>query len=131
MNTQDQELIDEIMDESKVGQFDQAKLPEAPASANTRIKTKSGRQWQITMRTATVHDLIKQIDALDQLFDSKGWAVPQWQAEDVQAPKPEEKPCPTCGKGTLRKLKVKKAGANFGKEFWGCSDRNCKHFEWA
>lgn len=81
----DRKDIDEVLDEANlVARQDNSVLPEAPASANVRVKTKSGRQWQITMRTSSMKKLVEQIEAMDDLFNSKGWDVPNWQKEEVE-----------------------------------------------
>jgi hypothetical protein len=135
MNKQDEKTADEVLDEATLKMKEQdTMLPEAPASANVRIKTKNGFQWQITMRADKVSKLIAQMEISEDFFISKGWVVPNWQSEGDEK-KPfvapvEEKPCPEC-KSILRKLQVKKEGKNKGRWFWGCSNKNCKFFEWA
>jgi len=87
----DRKDMDEALDEANVAaKENMSELPEAPASANTRVKTSSGRQWQITMRTSSMLKLVQQIQAMDDLFDSKGWVVPNWQKEEKNTPLPIE-----------------------------------------
>ena len=134
-----EDKTDEILDEVKLNQEELEEnkdLPEAPASATVRIQTPGGFEWMLTMRTKRVGQLVKQIEALEDLIESKGWKVPDWQtngrkeAQTVKKQKVETKKCPECG-STMYLRTVKKPGKNQGRKFWSCSNKNCNHFEWA
>lgn len=127
---------DEVLDIAKLKTTEkQDKLPEAPASANVRIKTKRGYQWQVTMRTETMSQLFKQIEAVENLLETKGWTVPEWQQEKKSTGQTsfknfETKTCPKCG-SKMYKHQVKKEGKNKGRWFWSCSNKSCNEFQWA
>lgn len=46
---------------------------EAPASANVRVKTQNGFEWQFTMRDETVKELIVKIVTMEKIFKEKNW----------------------------------------------------------
>lgn len=84
-------------DDLKEMNLDKPKSTEAPASANTRVQLPSGRQWQITMRTEKVSDLINHIEELEKVLDNKGWMVPEWQQKPANATTAPAEACPKCG----------------------------------
>lgn len=132
---EERDAIDEVLDEAnlKAREKSQENLPEAPASANTRVQLPSGRQYQITMRSSSMKDLVEQITFMEDYFDSHNWLVPQWQQKDGGGQKQQsylEKDCPKCD-DKIRLMTVKKDGPNKGKEFWGCKNKSCGHFAWA
>lgn len=124
--------IDKILDTAKVASREENKpLPEAPASANCRVKTPNGYQWQFTMRATSVSQLLGQIEDMEQYFQTYGWETPDFFKE--KAPKTPPRSygdCPECGEGEIRELTVQKEGKNHGRRFKGCSNRDCKFFEW-
>lgn len=46
-------------------------LPEAPASATTKVKTSEGYEWLITTRATTMSELLKRVDLLNSTFKEK------------------------------------------------------------
>lgn len=84
-------------------------FPEAPAVAYTNLKTPSGYQWSFTMRSATVKDLVAQIENMEPIFKAKGW-----EAQDLRSSFGKKKEvklvegrrCPKCGAGIVEKRKA-------------------------
>lgn len=107
----------------------QPQSTEAPASANTRVQLPSGRQWQITMRTDKVSDLVSQIEELEKVLDNKGWMVPEWQQKTSTAPVVASEACPKCGlplkdfvaKGITHKKCTGGRWNSLSKQTEGCS----------
>ncbi len=54
---------------------DAINLPEAPASANARITSPAGVQWQITIRDFSVNGLIKKCGHMESHLLNNGWTV--------------------------------------------------------
>ena len=130
----DEDLADEILEKAHMDALedDISELPEAPASANTRVQLPSGRQYQITMRTLSVNTLIKQIEVLEDRLTTKGWHAPDWQIMGVKKPIMQQSfgTCPVCGEGEIRENIVKKESKNKGRKFRLCSVKDCTYFEW-
>lgn len=101
---------------------------EAPASANVRVQTQNGYQWQITMRTETVKDLVSQIKVMEALFANESWSVPEWQKDEDKPKKYEPeyvegRVCPTCGE------KLVYAKKQDGTKFIKCSTNKWNKFK--
>lgn len=59
--------------EQRPGKPDGALLPEAPASANTRVRTTNGFDWQVTLRAEDGEALVKKIEGFEVFCAKKIW----------------------------------------------------------
>lgn len=106
--------FEEVLNKAGIDAKDKVKdLPEAPVSANVRIKTPRGHQWQITIRDNKVNDIIQKIEILEDVFQDKGWVVPEWQQESRE----KLTKCPDCGSD------LKEGVTKAGKKYIGCTNK--------
>jgi hypothetical protein len=117
-------------------------LPESPISANTRIKSPNGFEWQITLRDGATEEafsnLMSLISKKEAVLLAKKWTPVEPRAFGAKQPKPvdyvEGAVCPK-DKGRVIKKKSKE-----GKDFYTCENAKydyttkqksgCDFFSW-
>lgn len=66
-------LEDMGKEQQPTGASEQTGLPEAPASANTRIRTEKNFVWQVTLRADDGQKLAKKIEGFEKFCEEKVW----------------------------------------------------------
>lgn len=127
MNSQDEKMIDETLDEAQINADDRTELdlPEAPASMTLRVWIK-GYGVMLTARDNKVASLLKKTETMIDYAESHGWKN-TWDTTPAKtATNPVNPQTPVCGiHGTPMEWKTgtsKKTGKPYA--FWSCATRN-------